>query len=197
MNHPISRPERRRRAPLAAPVLVLCVLAALLVVGPASSARALCVALPSDGGFEQQRTSYVSAPWAAEGRAGIDIRKGYSQRGFNNAWARNTAGWNAIRQTVRLSAGKLYTLKAHVRTSANVRDGYFGFRNWYQRPVAEIKFGPLSSYRELQVRFRPASTTSYRIFAGFWAPNQDSWIQIDNVRLEYSCDDVGRNPVDE
>lgn len=155
MNHPISRPKRRRRAPLAAPVLVLAVLAALLVVGPASSARALCVALPYDGSFEQQRTSFVSAPWTAEGRAGIDIRKGYSRSVFNNAWARNTTGWNAIRQTVRLSAGRLYTLKAYVRTSANVRDDYFGFRNWYQRPVAQIKFGPLSSYRELRVQLPP------------------------------------------
>jgi hypothetical protein len=154
-------------------------------------------AQPTDGSFEQQRTSFVSAPWTAEGRAGIDIRRGYSQSGSNNAWARNTTGWNAIRQTVRLTAGKVYTLRAFVRTSANVRDGYFGFRNWSQRPVAEIKFGPLTSYRELQVRFRPASTTSYRIFAGFWAPNQDSWIQIDNVRLESSCDDVALNPVDE
>jgi hypothetical protein len=188
--NPISR-----RLALAVPVLALAVLGALLAAGPAGSARAICSALPSDGSFERQRTGYVSAPWIAEGRAGIDIRRGYSQSGSNNAWARNTTGWNAIRQSVRLAPGTLYTLKAFVRTSANVRDGYFGFRNWRQQPLAEIKFGPLTSYRELQVRFRPAST-SYAIFAGFWAPNADSWIQIDNVRLEYPCNDVSLNPVD-
>ena len=191
MKHTIGWP---RRAALATPV-VLAVVAALLSAAPADSARSICVALPSDGSFERQRSNYVSAPWIAEGRAGIDLSRGYSQNGFNNAWARNTRGWNAIRQHVRLQPGTLYTLKGFVRTSANVRDGYFGFRNLRQQPLREIKFGPLTSYRELQVHFRPAAT-SYAIFAGFWAPNADSWIQIDNVRLEYSCNDVGLNPVD-
>ena len=114
MNHRTTATRHRIR--FAAPVVVLAVLAALLVVGPASPARALCVGQPLDGSFEQQRSSFVSSPWAAEGQAGIDIRKGYSQSGANNAWARNTTGWNAIRQTVRLTAGKVYTLKAFVVT---------------------------------------------------------------------------------
>jgi hypothetical protein len=170
--------------------------AGLIVVAPARTAQALCTTMPQDGGFEAQRAGVVSSPWVAEGRAGVDLRRGLSHSGANNAWARNSAGWNGIRQTVRLSAGKTYTLKAFIRTSSNVRDGYFGFRSWSQRPVSEVKFGPLPTYRELSVRFRPAQTASYRIFAGFWAPNQDSWIQVDDVRVEFACDDVILNPVD-
>jgi hypothetical protein len=140
--------------------------------------------------FELQRRDTVSAPWIAEGRSGIDIRRNLSYGGSNNAWARNNTGWNAIRQPVRLSAGVTYTLKAFVRTSGNVGDGYFGFRDASQHPVSEIKFGPVTGYRELRVQFRPTRTGSYNVFTGFWAPNQDAWIQVDNVRVEFPCSDV-------
>jgi hypothetical protein len=153
-----------------------------------------CVSVLRDGDFEAQRRGTVSAPWVGEGAAGIDIARSLSHHGSNNAWARNTTGWNAIRQPVRLSEGVTYTLKAFVRTSPNVRDAYFGFRDAAQRPVSEIKFGPLPAYRELRVRFRPNRTGSYNVFTGLWALNQDSWIQVDYVRLEFPCDDVNLVP---
>jgi hypothetical protein len=192
-----ARSNTKLRARVRLHILGAAALLGLLLVVPAHTARTLCVAMPLDGGFEAQRSSFVSGPWAPEGRAGIDVRRGFSFRGANNAWARNTVGWNGIRQTVRLAEGKSYTLRAFVRTSGNVRDGYFGFRHWSQRPVKELKFGPLPAYRELRVHFRPAYTGTYRIFAGFWAPNQDSWIQVDEVRIDSSCGDTALNPVDE
>jgi hypothetical protein len=176
-------------------VLVLGVLLAGCALVPAGTAAAQCVNPLRDGGFEAQRSRFVSNPWVAEGRAGIDIGRGLSARGRNNAWARNTAGWNGIRQAIRLNAGIVYTLKARIRTSTNVRDGYFGFRNPFQRPVSETRFGPLPTYRELRVRLRPARTRTYYVFAGFWAPGQDSWIQVDDVRVEAPCEDVVLNPV--
>ncbi|HMF55554.1 MAG TPA: hypothetical protein VK619_04280 [Pyrinomonadaceae bacterium] len=160
------------------------------------TAMAQCASVLRDGDFELQRSSAVSAPWIAEGSSGIDIRRSLSYHGRNNSWSRNNAGWNAIRQPVRLTAGVTYTLKAFVRTSGNVSDGYFGFRDASQHPVSEIRFGPLTSYGELVVRFRPARTDTYNVFTGFWALNQDAWIQVDYVRVEFPCDDVISNPVE-
>lgn len=161
------------------------------------SSHAQCARVLRDGDFELQTRGTVSAPWISEGTSGIDIRRGLSYHERNNAWARATSGWNAIRQPVRLAKEVTYTLKAFVRTSGNVVDGYFGFRNSDQRPVSEVRFGPLTSYRELTVRFRPTENGNFNVFAGLWAPNQDAWIQVDYVRLEYPCEDNIGNPVGE
>lgn len=169
-----------------------------LTMFPCPAAWALCApSVLQDGGFESQRSGTVRSPWVSEGRTGIDIRRGFSHGGGNNAWARNDTGWNAIRQTVRLSAGVIYTLRGFVRTSENVQAGYFGFRNTAQQPVSEIQYGPLPGYQELRVRFRPDHSGTYNVFIGFWAPNADGWIQIDDLQVDFPCEDVVLNPVDE
>lgn len=176
-------------------ILVLGMFATLsLIFCPTTSAQ--CVSVLRDADFELQPGDTVSTPWIAEGRAGIDIRRGLSQHGIKNAWARNISGWNAIRQPVRLTAGVTYTLRAFVRTSGNVTAGYFGFRDAAQRPVSEIRFGPLPAYTQLSVRFRPNRTGGFNIFTGFHAPGQDAWIQVDNVSILSPCPDVILNPVD-
>lgn len=187
--HMATRLVRHLRARIMIPGMIGGI---LLIACPIAMAQ--CASPVIDGDFEFQGSATVSSPWIAEGRSGIDIRRGLSYHGRNNAWARNITGWNAIRQPVRLSTGLTYTLKAFVRTSGNVADGYFGFRDEGQRPVSEIRFGPRAAYRELVVRFRPTSTGAYNVFAGFWALNQDAWIQVDYVRIEFPCDDVILNP---
>lgn len=161
----------------------------------AQTAVAQCTSMLKDGDFEEYRER--GGPWFAEGKAGIDRKRGLSYRGDNNAWIKNSTGWNAIKQRVNLSAGKLYTLTAFVHTSQNVSDGYFGFRDTGQHPVSEIKFGSLSVYKELRVQFRPTRTASYYIFVGFWAPNQDAWVLVDNMHLDGPCQDVNAVPGDE
>ena len=177
-------------------LLTLTALTASLLLGLSSQALAACIAAPlRDGDFESQRSGSVRSPWAREGNAGIDIGRGFSSRGRNNAWARNTSGWNAIRQSLRLTKGVTYTLRAHIRTSGNVRDGYFGYRNAAGQPVKEMKFGASPRYRDHWIKFKPKTTGNHQVFAGFWAPGADAWIQVDNVRLEIPCDDVILNPV--
>jgi hypothetical protein len=176
-----------RRIALAA---VLMLPPTLAVVATPASATASCATIVSDGSFERQVSSTVGAPWLAENHAGIDIGRGYSYAGANNAWARNTTGWNAVRQPVSLTGGAFYQLTIAVRTSPNVSAGYLGFRDGAQRPVAEARFGPLSTYQQLYVGFRPSQTGTFNVFAGFWAPNQDSWIQIDAVSIAGPCDDT-------
>jgi hypothetical protein len=161
------------------------------------TAMAQCTSVLQDGGFELQRRGTLSTPWVAEGRSGMDLRLKLSYRGDNNAWVSNKDGWNAIRQSVRLSQGVTYTLYAFVRTSPNMRDGYFGFRDANQRPVSEIKFGPMAAYKELSVKFRPTRTGTYNVFAGFWAHNPDTWIRVDDMSLESPCNDVQAIPADQ
>jgi hypothetical protein len=174
--------------------ILLAVLACAMTV-PAQSALAQCISPLRDGGFEQQQSRTVRLPWKAEGRAGIDVRRGFSRAGTNNAWARRSFGWNAIRQRVTLSAGTDYTLSGWVRTSANVRDGYFGFRRTIKgRPVAETRYAFVPGYQLLRVTFRPTQGGWYYVFAGFWAPDQDAWIQIDDLSLDSRCNDTGLNP---
>jgi hypothetical protein len=91
---------------------------------------------------------------------------------------------------VQLTGGVSYQLTIAVRTSSNVSAGYLGFRDSAQRPVAETRFGPLVSYQKLSVNFIPAQTGTFNVFAGFWAPNQDSWIQVDAVNIATQCDDT-------
>jgi hypothetical protein len=158
-------------------------------------AQALCIARPDDGSFENQLTDVIRRPWIVEGSGGIDRNRGLSQSGRNNAWIRSNTGWNGIRQAVRLNAGDTYTLMGFVRTSGNVQDGYFGFRDSSQRPVSEIKYGPLTSYTQLRVQYRPTVSGTYYIFTGIWALNQDSWAQIDNFRLEFPCRDTEENGI--
>ena len=173
-------------------------LAATLAAAPQVEdlAAAQCATLPRDSGFEAQTRARVSSPWIQEGQAQVELGTGNARAGNNNALLRNTRDWNAIRSRVQLTAGARYTLRGFVRTSDNVRDGYFGFRDAAQRPVAETKFGPLPRYRELRVVFRPGATGTYNLFAGFWAPGQDAWIRVDDVRMEGPCGDVVLNPVD-
>ena len=169
----------------------------LLLLSYHPSAKAQCVGPLRDGSFEEATKGTVNkSKWVKEGIAGIDINAGLSFRGRNNAWVRNTTGWNAIRQAVQLSEGVSYTLRAFIRTSGNVRDGYFGFRDAGQHPVSEIKFGQSPVYRQLTVRFKPARTGRYYIFAGLWAPNQDAWIQVDEVTVSFPCNDVELIPAD-
>src|SRR5262245_16341690 len=92
--------------------LKLAIIGTLWLIASNNKVMAQCASVLRDGDFEQQRLNTVSAPWIAEGRAGVDIGRRLSFHGSNNAWARNNTGWNAIRQPVRLFAGVLYTLKA-------------------------------------------------------------------------------------
>ncbi len=148
---------------------IILSLACLLMLSPAGTAQAQCTSPLLDGNFERQNRNTVSRPWVAEGKAGIDIGKRLSAEGRNNAWARSTSGWNAIRQPVQLSQGVPYILTGVIRSSGNMRDGYFGIRDAAQKPASEIKFGPLANYRRLEVRYTPAYSGWHNIFAGFWA----------------------------
>jgi hypothetical protein len=175
-------------------IWLAAITAALLL--PASAAHAQCVGTGfKDGDFELQRANFVNSPWVAEGKAGIEVGRGFSFRGRNNAWARNAGGWNAIRQQVRLFKGVKYTLQGYVRTSSNVRDGYFGFRNAAGQVAFEHHFSSRPKWVRMWVTFRPRTTGRHYVFAGIWGPGSDAWMRIDNLTLSFGCNDTAGHGV--
>lgn len=160
--------------------------------------NAQCANPIKDWSFESQRANNVQRPWLTEGYVAIERNKNTAFQWNNNAYIGYQKGWNAIIQQIRLTKGIRYTLKARIKTSDSVTDGYFGFRNANQKPVSEIKFGASKSYKELTVKFTPSVTGNYNIFAGVWSQKQsdkDLWVRIDNVSLSSPCEDSIGNPV--
>src|SRR5438045_3081311 len=105
-----------------------------------------CACPLRDGNFEEAQELKRITWWKGEGSAGVEFKKSQSYAGSNNGWVRSETGrWNAIKQAVHLEAGFTYTLTAFIKTSDNVRDGYFGFRDASQHPVSEIKFGQFNA----------------------------------------------------
>ena len=161
-------------------ILTVAVSSILLTNISINKGQASCASPYGNLDFEQQSLSY----WETEGRAGLDLNKGFSFWGQNNAWMRNVSGWNGIRQQVRLKPNSNYILEAYVRTSANVTDGYFGVRDTQQKVWSELKFGSLPQYTKLTLQFRTGNASTYNIFTGLWALGQDSWVQVDNYSLK-------------
>jgi hypothetical protein len=141
--------------------------------------------LVGHAGFEEQPSASATSPWYVQGSAGIDRGLGFARTGLNNAWARNSSGWNAIKQEVAVAPNTNYTLTGWIRTSANHADGYFGARLLNGGPIlSEYRFNqPLANYTRLTVQFNSGSNHSVEVFAGLWALNGDSWIQVDDISL--------------
>ncbi|NMO16682.1 DUF4185 domain-containing protein [Pyxidicoccus fallax] len=141
--------------------------------------------LVAQPGFEQQPSTSATSPWYADGNAGIDRGLGFARTGANNAWARNTQGWNAIKQEVAVTPNTRYTLTGWVKTAGAHTDGYFGARVLRGGPILnEVPFTqPLGSYTRLSVTFDSGSNHSVELFAGMWAHGTDTWIQVDDVSL--------------
>jgi hypothetical protein len=149
---------------------------------------ALCGTPLQNGYFSQSKSTSTQSYWETEGQVNFPLIAGASQY-KHYALVQNKSGWNAIRQRVRLSKGSTYKLTANVLTSANLTDGYFGFRNTQQQPVSEIKFN--ANNRKLTVLFRPQTTGYYYVFAGLWANSGDTSMQVFNVNLSGgTCDDT-------
>ncbi|BAY88487.1 MULTISPECIES: hypothetical protein [unclassified Tolypothrix] len=159
-----------------------------------ATVKATCPTLLLDGDFEQQASPTLNSPWEAEGQVGVDREIGNSNSGKNNVWMRNFSGWNGISQRVKLQPNAEYELKAYVRTSGNVTDGEFGVRDSNKNSLVELKFGSLSQYIPLTIKFVTGNESEYNIFTGYWAVSQDSWVQVDNYSLTATmCKDEENN----
>lgn len=88
--------------------------------------------LVQDGGFENQTSRTVSAPWSVEGDAnaqGIDMDLGFAHTGTNNAWIRTSGSdWNAITQSIVVQPNTSYQLSGWAIYNFSNNLGYFGVR---------------------------------------------------------------------
>lgn len=141
--------------------------------------------LVSQPGFEQQPSAAPTSPWYKEGGAGIDRNLGFARTGANNAWARNTTGWNAVKQEIGVEPNTSYTMSFWVRTSANHNDGYFGVRVPGSGPILNEAHmtQAFGSYTQRTVTFNSGSNHSVELYIGTWAHGADTWIRIDDVSM--------------
>lgn len=140
--------------------------------------------LVGQAGFEQQASTSPASPWYAEGNAGIDRNLGFARTGANNAWVRNTTGWNALKQEVAVAPNTLYTLTAWLKTSGNLNDGYFGARVLGGGPILNETHltQPMAGYTQVTVQFNSGANHSVELYSGLWATS-DTWMQVDDFSL--------------
>jgi S-formylglutathione hydrolase FrmB len=132
----------------------------------------------ADGDFEAAGIG----PWACQGNCGADHGAGLAHGGTGNGWVRNTSGWNALTQTIGVTANHTYTVSAWVRTSANNADGYFGLRTTGGAVLGETRYQRLDNYTKVTATVNSGSNTAVVIYAGLWA-NGDTWAQVDDVTV--------------
>jgi len=140
----------------------------------------------ADGGFEG--TGGGKPAWLFEGTAanGVDRGLGFAHSGANNGWIRCTCtGWSALYQTVPVVPGATYTFGSWVNASANLPadQGRFGVRAGTQ-DLASKTFGAGTGYVHHEVTMKiPPDVHELTVYAGFNAPNKDTWIQVDDFTV--------------
>jgi len=120
--------------------------------------------------------------WTCFGTCGADVGAGLARTGTGNGWARNTAGWNDLHQTVPVAPNRTYVAKAYVRTSPNNRDGFFGLRTPAGQVLAEQHFASLGGYTLVTATVNAGAATRLVVYAGLWASG-DTWLQVDDVSV--------------
>jgi hypothetical protein len=142
--------------------------------------------LVQDPGFESQTTNTISSPWAVDGAdpKGVDRGLGLAHSGANNAWI-NTGGtnWNAVKQTISVTPNTDYTMTVWLRGTSNIVNGWIGIADASGATFANQKFGSLSAYTKLTLKFNSGSNTSIKPYAGYYAPNVSSWLRIDDISV--------------
>lgn len=147
--------------------------------------------------FEQTNSNNNGAwGWFFTGGAGLDNGMGLERRGSGNAWVRNTTGWNAINNWVRIQPGRACTASAWLRTSETLTDGYMSVRNddWDGGDGAilnEVKLvGARPSgdpgdrgYQFISFDFDSRSNSRVLFYVGLWGVGRDAWIQIDDAAI--------------
>jgi hypothetical protein len=88
-----------------------------------------------------------------------------------------------IHQMVFLEANKKYELTAIVRTSPNVHEGFFGFKNAGIPKPIQKQFGPLTAFTTLSIPIAPPQTGNYEVFIGYWARDKEASINVKSMRL--------------
>ncbi|MCL2464404.1 MAG: DUF4185 domain-containing protein, partial [Micrococcales bacterium] len=139
--------------------------------------------LISDPSFERSATP--SGGWTCAGTCGIDttgLSPDYYQ-GVNEAYVRNTSGWNDIHQTVSVTPHTDYQLTVWVRPDASAAaiaakvDNAIGIRDTTGTIVKQTDFSPTSttdSWQRETLDFNSGPLSSVEVYGGLTAQNIDS-----------------------
>lgn len=145
-----------------------------------------------DGGFEYQTSNTPALPWHEEslkttwtGWDGIDVNQGWAHSGANNAYIRtNTGDWNAFKQVVPVRPNTTYTLSGWIRTSATFGNGFLGARSDISSQVlTQTWFGSTGAWTQVSMTVNSGANDFLTVYAGYWGPGSDSWVQIDDVSV--------------
>ncbi|GAA1588187.1 MULTISPECIES: DUF4185 domain-containing protein [Kribbella] len=140
----------------------------------------------ADGGFEG--TGGGKPAWLFEGTAanGVDRGLGFAHSGASNGWIRCTCtGFSDLYQSVPVVPGTTYTFGSWINASANLPadQGRFGVRNG-TTDLASTTFGAGTGYVHHEVTVKvPPNVHELTVYAGFNAPNKDTWIQVDDFTV--------------
>jgi hypothetical protein len=70
-----------------------------------------------------------------------------------------------------------------VRNDFTTNIGYFGIREATGNIVAQTTYRAAPTYQQLTVKFNSGSSTTMKVFAGFWGQNTDYWVQLDDFSV--------------
>ncbi len=133
--------------------------------------------------------------WTFTGGAGLDYGVGLAHRGIGNAWVRNTSGWNAVNNWIKVRPYSDCTASAWLRTSSTLTDGYMSVRNDPNyagnfNVIREIKLVGAGSanpdhknYNLYSFDFYSGANNNVLFYVGLWGIGQDSLIQVDDVAV--------------
>jgi hypothetical protein len=148
--------------------------------------------LIEDPGFELQplpNRDMLEPPWYGVGQdiMGVDKTAAECHSGQNCAYItspKNNNFWDAIAQTVSVTADTNYVLTGWVSDSANrtFAGGEFGIRT-SGGVIQQTSIPKTGSYTRLSVSFNSGSNTSVVVYAGFTPAGGGAWLHLDDVSL--------------
>ncbi|MFF8289381.1 hypothetical protein ACF068_09185 [Streptomyces sp. NPDC016309] len=149
-----------------------------------------------DGGFEEQRTSAVSAPWTVEGPdpKAVSTSPTGANTGSRSAVLSSpgTRVWNALSQPIPVRPHTNYVITGFFRTSSNVDTAFFGVRLPGAWPPVERHFGPApgwcppttpACFGQISVPFNSGDHTTVTAFAGFWGVGAPAHLTVDDIKV--------------
>jgi hypothetical protein len=99
-----------------------------------------------------------------------------------------SSGWTSANQWLTVAANTRYRAGAWVRTSATPIDGWFSVRgNTTQSSsdvINQVHYSTMSNgYQWLTFDFDTGPNTSVLLYAGFWAQNTPSFVEVDDLTV--------------
>src|SRR5207245_927414 len=102
--------------------------------------------------------------------------------GTNAVLERGVSGWNRTQQWINVQPSTFYHVSGWFRTSDNANDGWFSVRgNPNFGVLNQVHYGAMPAWQQLSFDFFSGDNTQVLLYAGYWAPGADSWVEVDDI----------------